>query len=210
MDIRLTSCNVNCFPWSFTAIRQKVAELVNENQTDIITLQGVWCRHPEWAAAFAEHGWTFIRPARESQFAALFGSGLAVAISRRWRLLDSRLYPFISGIDIPGMKGWFRVDLENVARGYPLRLLNVSCQLSLLGGEEIRMAQGRQLTETEKDKTIPTLLTGEFNTDENWFHGFRRQGDCLYPAVQSWTIYTDKDSDSDSDSSWLCRLKIYS
>jgi len=172
----------------------------NQNQIDIIALQGVWCRHPEWTAAFAEHGWTFVRPARESQFAAFFGSGLAVAISSRWRLLDSRLYPFISGIDIPGMNGWFRVDLENVARGYHVRLLNVSCQLSLLGGEEIRMAQSRQLTETEIERNLPTLLTGEFNTDENWFHGFRRQGNCLYPAVQSWIIQEM------ADSIQLCRL----
>jgi len=206
MDIRLTSCNVNCFPWSFTPIRQKVAELIG--RSEIVALQGVWCRHPEWTAAFAEHGWTLVRPARESQFVAIFGSGLAVAFSGRWRLLDSRLYPFLSGVDFPGIKGWFRVDLENVARGYPLRLLNASCQIqmTLLGGEEIRMAQGRQLTETETERDLPTLLTGELNTDENWFRGFRRQGNCLYPARQAWTIYTD----TDLDSSWLCQLNVYS
>jgi hypothetical protein len=200
MDIRLTSCNVNCFPWSFTPIRQKVAELIGSNE--IIALQGVWCRHPEWTAAFAEHGWTLVRPARESQFVAIFGSGLAVAFSGRWRLLDSRLYPFLSGIDFPGIKGWFRVDLENVARGYPLRLLNASCQTTLLQinwAEEIRMAQGRQLTETETEHDLPTLLTGEFNTDENWFRGFRRQGNCLYPARQAWII-------QGGDQIWQCRL----
>lgn len=200
MDIRLTSCNVNCFPWSFTPIRQKVAELIAQNE--IVTLQGLWSRHPEWTAAFAEHGWTLIRPARESQFAAIFGSGLAVAFSGRWRLLDSRLYPFLSGVDFPGIKGWFRVDLENIARGYPLRLLNASCQTTLLQlnwAEEIRMAQGRQLTETETERDLPTLLTGEFCTDENWFRGFRRQGNCLYPATQSWII-------QGSDQIWRCRL----
>lgn len=194
MDIRLTSCNVNCFPW-FQGIRQKVAELIQQNE--IIALQGLWCRHSEWTAALAEHGWTLVRPARESQFAAIFGSGLAVAFSGRWRLLDSRLYPFLSGIDFPGIKGWFRVDLES--RGYPLRLLNVSCHLTLLGGEEIRMAQGQQLTETETERNMPTLLMGEFCTDENWFRGFRRQGNCLYPATQSWII-------QGSDQVWQCRL----
>jgi len=198
MDIRLTSCNVNCFPW-YQGIRQKVAELIHQNE--IIALQGLWCRHPEWTAAFADHGWTLVRPARESQFVAIFGSGLAVAFSGRWRLLDSRLYPFLSGTDFPGIKGWFRVDLENVARDYPLRLLNASCQIqmTLLGGEEIRMAQGRQLTETEKERDLPILLTGEFCTDENWFRGFRRQGNCLYPATQSWII-------QGSDQIWRCRL----
>lgn len=196
MDIRLTSCNVNCFPW-YQGIRQKVAELIQQNE--IIALQGLWCRHPEWIAAFSEHGWTLVRPARESQFVAIFGSGLAVAFSGRWRLLDSRLYPFLSGVDFPGINGWFRVDLENVARGYPLRLLNVSCQPTLLGGEEIRMAQGQQLTETEKERDLPTLLTGEFCTDENWFRGFRRNGNCLYPATQSWIIHG-------SDQIWQCRL----
>ena len=195
MDIRLTSCNVNCFPW-YQGIRQKVAELIQQNE--IIALQGLWCRHPEWVAAFSEHGWTLVRPARESQFVAIFGSGLAVAFSGRWRLLDSRLYPFLSGVDFPGINGWFRVDLENVARGYPLRLLNVSCQPTLLG-EEIRMSQGQQLTETEKERDLPTLLTGEFCTDENWFRGFRRNGNCLYPATQSWII-------QGSDQIWRCRV----
>jgi hypothetical protein len=203
MDLCLVSCNVECYPWSSISIRQKVAELIHQNE--IIALQGVWCRHSEWVAAFSEHGWTLVRPARESQFVSIFGSGLAVAFSGRWRLLDSRLYPFLSGTDFPGIKGWFRVDLENVARGYPLRLLNASCQQALLGGEEIRMAQGQQLTQTEGENIdqIPTLLTGEFCTDENWFRGFRKTvTGCLYPARQAWIIQESLTKNQ----GWRCRL----
>jgi hypothetical protein len=203
MDIRLTSCNVNCYPWSFTPIRQKVTELIDQNE--IIALQGLWSRYPEWTAAFAEHGWTLVRPARESHFATILGSGLAVAFSGRWRLLDSRMFPFMAGMDLMGIKGWFRVDLEAVARGYPLRLLNVSCQMTLLGGEEIRMAQGQQLTQTEGENIdqIPTLLTGEFCTDENWFRGFRKTvTGCLYPARQAWIIQESLTKNQ----GWRCRL----
>jgi hypothetical protein len=202
MDLRLISHNVECYPWSSISIRQKVAILIQN--ANIIALQGVWCRHPEWTTSFAEHGWTFVRPARESHFAAIFGTGLAVAFSERWHLQDSRLYPFTAGIDLFSVKGWYRVDLIDLQTGIPIRLLNVSCQTTMLWvdwAEEIRMAQSRQLTESETERNLPTLLMGEFNTTENWFRGFRLSAGCGYPANQTWIIYEGPGP------SWLCKFR---
>ena len=203
MDFRLITYNVHGFPWTQTPIKQIVAWLVKNS--DLAALQEVWCRHTEWAAAFASHGWVFLRPARESHFASVFGSGLAYAWPRsRWQLQDARFYPFLRciGIDIMVSKGWFRVDLLT-PDGRPVRILNTHMQadLDLIGSyfteltEGVRMIQARQLIETEipllRQQPAPTLLVGDINTGQNWFSGFQLFpgsgiDHCGHPTGQPW------------------------
>jgi len=209
MDFRLITYNVHGFPWIDTPIKQIVAWLVKN--TDIAALQEVWCRHTEWAAAFAAHGWVFLRPARESHFASVFGSGLAYAWpSNRWQLQDARFYPFLRciGIDVFVTKGWFRVDLAT-PEGAHVRILNTHMQadIDLVGPylidrtDEVRMVQARQLVETEmpllRRCPIPLLLVGDINTGENWFPGFRLFSGpgidhCGHPEEQTWQLLTNR------------------
>ena len=175
----LTTYNVHCFPWTSPAIRDIVAWIVLHSGTDIVTLQEIWCRHDEWSAAFAAHGWTFARPARESHIATLFGSGLATAwSSTKWRLTDSRFYPFLEsiGLDQLTAKGWFRTDLQQ-STGAHMRLINTHMQADydIYGGElrhvteAIRRRQVIQLLAVENTTHLPTLVVGDMNTDNCWF-----------------------------------------
>ena len=177
----LTTYNVHCFPWTSPAIRDIVAWIVQHSGTDIVALQEIWCRHDEWSAAFAAHGWTFARPARERHIATLFGSGLATAWpAAKWRLTDSRFYPFLesSGLDQLTAKGWFRTDLHQRHTGAALRLINTHMQADYdIYGEEfrhvteaIRRRQVAQIVSTETARIpTPTLVVGDMNTANCWF-----------------------------------------
>ena len=178
----LTTYNVHCFPWTTPAIHNIVTWIVNHSSTDIVALQEIWCRHDEWSAAFAAHGWTFARPAREAHIASLFGSGLATAWpAAKWRLLDSRFYPFLeaSGLDILVSKGWFRVELQQVTTSNSIRLINTHMQADydIYGGnlrhitETIRKHQVAQLIDVEQTTSLPILVTGDMNTGNCWFLG---------------------------------------
>jgi endonuclease/exonuclease/phosphatase family metal-dependent hydrolase len=178
----LTTYNVHCFPWTSPAIHDIVAWIVMHSGTDLAALQEVWCRHDEWSTAFAAYGWTFARPAREAHIATLFGSGLVVAWpAAKWRLTDSRFYPFLeaSGLDTLVSKGWFRVELQQVSTGAPLRLINTHMQsdYDLVGfkfrhiTDIIRRRQVAQLIAVESAARLPTLVTGDMNTDNCWFPG---------------------------------------
>ncbi len=178
----LTTYNVHCFPWTSPAIRDIVAWIVLYSGTDIIALQEIWCRHDEWSAAFAAHGWTFARPAREGHIATLFGSGLATAWSAaKWRITDSRFYPFLesTGLDQLTAKGWFRTELQQQHTGASLRLVNTHMQADYdIYGRElryvteaIRRRQVTQLLAVENTTHLPTLVVGDMNTDNCWFPG---------------------------------------
>jgi endonuclease/exonuclease/phosphatase family metal-dependent hydrolase len=179
---RLASYNVKCFPWCSVPIKEIVQWITQH--ADIVALQEVWCQHALWSTAFTAHGWTFLRPARESHFAAVFGSGLAVAWrSDIWQLSDARLYPYLSavGFDALVTKGWFRVELKQRKTGAPLRLIDTHMQsdyevcdeLWRPIAEPVRMAQALQLYETEsRMPPIPTLIIGDMNTEMCWIHGY--------------------------------------
>jgi endonuclease/exonuclease/phosphatase family metal-dependent hydrolase len=183
MRIRLTTYNVHCFPWTAPAIRDIVAWVVSHS--DIVALQEIWCRHAEWSAAFAAHGWIFARPARENHIAAVFGSGLAIAWRAAvWRLTDNRFYPFeeSSGLDQFVIKGWFRVELQLIAAPTnTLRLINTHMQSDYdVYGQELRhlteAIRHRQVTQllAVEQRTLPpmpTLVMGDMNTDNCWFPG---------------------------------------
>lgn len=188
---KLTTYNVHCFPWTTPAIRDIVTWVVSNS--DIVSLQEIWCRHAEWSAAFAAHGWTFARPARENHIAAVFGSGLATAWrAAAWQLTDSRFYPFLdsSGLDQLVAKGWFRVELQSTtAPTDTLRLINTHMQsdYDVYGRElrhiteAIRRQQVAQLfaVESRTLPPMPTLVMGDMNTDNCWFPG----GWMTAPAV---------------------------
>lgn len=185
MDLRLASYNVRCFPWplSNTDIVAIVSWLCDH--TDVAALQEVWCRFPEWTAAFLARGWTFLRPTREGHIASALGSGLAVAFrTGDWTVADSRLYPFLSavGLDALVTKGWFRVELRSATSGKPFRLINTHMQsdydlcdeLWRPISEPVRMAQALQLATVERRlPAIPTLLLGDWNTEDCWLPGGR-------------------------------------
>jgi len=171
---RLVTYNVNSAPWTATPIKQIVAWLVTH--ADIAAIQAVWCRHTEWSAAFASHGWVFLQPARESHFASFFGSGLAVAWpSGRWTLQDARLYPFLHtiGLDRIFNKSWFRVDLLSNSNARPLRLINAQIQeeISWLGHycqnitRTVRELQSQQLYDIEmrmlRNRHTPTIIASD-------------------------------------------------
>jgi endonuclease/exonuclease/phosphatase family metal-dependent hydrolase len=175
---RILCYNVCGFPWYRTPIREIVA-WVTAN-ADIVALQEVWCRHAEWAAAFAAAGWTFQRPPRENQIMGLFSSGLAVAWRpSEWISSDARFYPFLAavGFDQLATKGWMRVELRHVRTGAPLRIINTHMQSDYEVCDElwqhisdpIRMAQARELRTVEaRLPPVPTLVVGDFNTHECW------------------------------------------
>jgi hypothetical protein len=181
MRLRLVSYNVKGFPWSSPPIQQIVDWAVRSS--DVIVLQEVWSRHRLWSSAFSSHGWTFIKPPRETHIVGVFGSGLAVAWrSTDWSMSDARLYPFLSavGFDSWVTKGWFRVELIHRATGLPLRLINTHMQsdyevcdeLWRPIAEPVRMAQALQLMETERRMPdSPTLIVGDMNTEMCWMSG---------------------------------------
>ena len=180
MDLRLASYNVRCFPWplSNTDISGIVTWLCNH--ADVAALQEVWCRFPEWATAFQNRGWTFLRPSHEGHISSALGSGLALAFrTGDWTVADSRMYPFLSAVGLDSLvtKGWFRVELRSAASGKPFRLINTHMQsdydlfdeLWRPISEPIRMAQALQLATVEQRlPVIPTLLLGDWNTEHCW------------------------------------------
>jgi endonuclease/exonuclease/phosphatase family metal-dependent hydrolase len=177
---RLVTYNIRCFPWFSPPIKEIVDWITRH--ADIVALQEVWTRHSSIAAAFAAKGWSFIRPPRESHFASIFGSGLAIAWrSDCWSVTDSRFYPYLSavGFDAFVVKGWFRVEFRDRRTGRALRLINTHMQsdyeicdeLWRPIAEPVRMAQAVQLMETEaRIPRIPTLMVGDMNTEMCWFH----------------------------------------
>jgi hypothetical protein len=186
MDIRVASYNVRCFPWFSPPIHNIVGWIVKH--CTVVGLQEIWCRHGAWAAAFAAHGWTFLRPPRESHIAGMFGSGLAFAWrSDAWALNDSRFYPYLSavGFDALVAKGWFRVELRDVRTANSVRIINTHMQadyeicdeLWRPIAEPVRMAQASQLAETESRvqaySPMPTLIMGDMNTEMCWFPNCR-------------------------------------
>lgn len=201
MRVKLVSYNVKCFPWTSPPIREMVQWMTQRSGADVVALQEIWCRQGTWAAAFAAHGWSFVRPARESHITGLFGSGLAIAWrNSAWRITDARFYPYISAIGLDGFvtKGWFRVELARVnnssqqqgvsskpleladQHGSQLRLINTHMQsdyevcddLWRPIAEPVRMAQALQLMEVEaRMPRKPTLICGDMNTEMCWFQG---------------------------------------
>jgi endonuclease/exonuclease/phosphatase family metal-dependent hydrolase len=178
MDFRLASYNVKCFPWLTTPI-QEIVDWITQ-ASDIVCLQEVWSKHALWSSAFAAKGWQFLRPARESHIAGVFGSGLAIAWKPHlFRVLEARLYPYLSavGFDALVAKGWFHVEFQHVS-GRTLRLLNTHMQsdyeicddLWRPIAEPVRMAQALQMIETERRlPPRPTLIVGDMNTEMCWF-----------------------------------------
>lgn len=180
----LTTYNIHCFPWTNPAIKDIVAWIIQHSGTDIAALQEVWHRHDEWAAAFAAHGWSVAHPAREGHIATIFGSGLMVAWStRKWRLTDSRFYPFLeaTGTDQLAAKGWFRTEFQQIRTRARLRLINTHMQSDYDVWsrplrpitETVRRIQVAQLleVETRTQPELPTLVVGDMNTDQCWFPG---------------------------------------
>jgi len=171
----LISYNVNGFPWLSPSIKEIVAWIVQT--CNIAALQEVWSNHATWSAAFAAHGWVFLRPAREQHFATLFGSGLAFAWDpKRWALQEARFYPFLatSGLDIMLARGWFQAELIGVA-GQSVRIINTHLQADLDAIEHLtkrysdiaRKQQARQLLAClNAQPQKPTLIVGDFNTEQ--------------------------------------------
>jgi endonuclease/exonuclease/phosphatase family metal-dependent hydrolase len=211
MDIRIITYNVHCFPWIATPIKEIVTWIVRNG--DVAALQEVWYRHTEWAAAFAAHGWVFLKPAREAHFATVFGSGLALVMPGSWQVQDARFYPFLrsAGLDSLVVKGWFRVDLRD-PRGRPLRIINTHMQanLDLVGlpdyTERIRKAQARQITDSVSDSM--TIVVGDMNTGENLFKDFNlirgtELDHCAIPVGSPWSVKARVGSEADSWSDHL-------
>jgi endonuclease/exonuclease/phosphatase family metal-dependent hydrolase len=182
--VNLVSYNVHCFPWTAPAIHDIVNWIIANS--DIVALQEIWCRHAEWSAAFAAHGWTFARPAREHHIATLFGSGLAIAWnSQKWQLTDTstRFYPFVdsTGLDQLVSKGWFRIELyqKQSQKKRTLRLINTHMQSDYdiyhqefrHITEAVRRRQVAQLVAIEHHTVpnLPTLVVGDMNTERCWF-----------------------------------------
>ena len=215
MRVRLATYNVKGFPWTAPPIQSIVHWITGRSGVEIVALQEIWCRHTAWASAFAAAGWSFIRPPREHHIAGVFGSGLAIAWrSAAWKLTDARFYPYLSavGFDSFATKGWFRAELRDLRTGTPLRLINTHMQsdyevcddLWRPIAEPVRMAQALQLTETEaRMPPMPTLITGDFNTEVCWlsecryltahagptFPGTNQVLDhCAAPATQPWKL----------------------
>ena len=180
MRVKLVSYNVKCFPWTSPPIRDMVQWMTQRSGATIVALQEVWCRQGTWAAAFAAHGWSFVRPARESHITGIFSSGLAIAwLNTSWRLTEARFYPYISAIGLDSFvtKGWFRIELTD-KKGHTLRLINTHMQsdyevcddLWRPIAEPVRMAQALQLADVEaRMPPLPTLICGDMNTEMCWF-----------------------------------------
>jgi endonuclease/exonuclease/phosphatase family metal-dependent hydrolase len=199
MDIRIITYNVHCFPWIATPIKEIAAWIVRNG--DIAALQEVWYRHTEWAAAFAAHGWVLLKPARESHFATVFGSGLALVYpSRSWQVQDARFYPFLrsAGLDSLVVKGWFRVDLLD-PQGRPIRIINTHMQadIDLVGHlcpdytGRLRKSQARQLMDSVSGSA--PIVIGDMNTGEHLFNGFSlihgtKLDHCAVPVGGPWSV----------------------
>jgi endonuclease/exonuclease/phosphatase family metal-dependent hydrolase len=221
MDLPLISYNVNAFPWVLPAppIKDIVAWIVRT--CSLTALQEVWANHAAWSAAFAAHGWVFLRPAREQHFASVFGSGLAFAWNpTRFSLQDARFYPFLatSGLDIMLVRGWFQAELMNSA-GQSIRIVNTHLQADLdiiesftkRFSDVARKQQARQLMAClEKQEQKPTLIVGDMNTEQSLFGSYPYLGSdtVTYPAtgrvfdrcvgIGPWTlkshrVFDDKD-----------------
>ena len=175
MDLRLLTYNVNGLPWIRTPIQSIVPWIVRSG--NLVALQEIWTNHSDWAAAFAAHGWSFIRPSREHHFATLFGSGLAFAWpSGRWTLREARQYPFLDRtiFDMFAVKSWFQLDLVDPLTQTPFRIVNTHMQSDLDYLERfthphvhnVRMRQARQLVAALRlQSPRPTLIVGDINTE---------------------------------------------
>jgi len=192
----LLSYNVNAFPWILPSspIKDIVAWII---QTCSITaLQEIWTNHAAWSAAFAAHGWVFLRPTREQHFASIFGSGLAFAwCPKRWSLQEARFYPFLahSGLDMMLVRGWFQADLVDPA-GSSARIVNTHLQADIDVIEHLtkrysdiaRKQQSRQLVNSlQRQLPKPTLIVGDMNTEQELFEPYPYLGSdtVTYPAT---------------------------
>ena len=175
MDLRLISYNMNGFPWIDTHIKDVVKWVVEHG--NLVAFQEIWIDHAKWAAAFAVHGWSFLRPARENHFAALYGSGLAFAWpNKRWILHDARQYPFLDtgSIEIFVIKGWFQLEITDTRTNKKFRIINTHMlsdidyleHLMHSYSHTIRMKQARQLLMTlQQQVKRPTLIVGDLNSE---------------------------------------------
>jgi endonuclease/exonuclease/phosphatase family metal-dependent hydrolase len=205
MDLRLISYNVHCFPWIPVDIKAIVNWIVRNG--DIVALQEVWHRHNEWSAAFAAHGWVFVKPVRETHVASLFGSGLAYAWpqeSAKWLLQDALQYPFLDAIGLDSLvtKGWFAIDLIHLETKQTLRLINTHLQADIdlfpsvfkVHTERVRRAQARQMCAHHTTPGKPTLLVGDMNTLNAIFPDYApfpvepRIDACFHPKGQAWQL----------------------
>lgn len=174
----LIAYSVNGLPWTTVPIKQIVARIVEAG--NIVALQEVWANHGAWSAAFAAHGWVFLRPAREQHIASLFGSGLAFAwCPTAWRAQEARFYPFLahSGLDILLARGWFQAEFVTPA-GRTVRIVNTHLQtdLDLLKplthrfSDVARGQQARQLVGAlGRQPRRPTLIVGDTGTEQEMF-----------------------------------------
>jgi endonuclease/exonuclease/phosphatase family metal-dependent hydrolase len=189
----LLSYNVNAFPWLFPPIKDIVAWIVQTCK--VAALQEVWSNHAAWSAAFAAHGWVFLRPSREQHFATLFGSGLAFAWNpTHLSLQEARFYPFLatSGLDIVLARGWFQAELLDSA-GKCIRIINTHLQADLDVIENFtkrysditRKQQARQLlTYLNAQPQKSTLIIGDFNTEQDLFGPpLTKDKKVTYPAT---------------------------
>jgi len=194
----LLTYNVNAFPWplSPSPIKDIVTWIVRTCK--VAALQEVWANHAAWSAAFAAHGWVFLRPAREQHFASLFGSGLAFAwCPKHFSLQEARFYPFLehSGLDIMLVRGWFQAELVDSV-GRSVRIVNTHLQADLdvletftkRYSDIVRKQQARQLLlclQKQKQKQKPTLIVGDMNTEQELFDPYLYLGskDVTYPAT---------------------------
>lgn len=176
MDLQLITYNINGLPWIRTPIQSIVPWIVRSG--NLVALQEIWTNHADWAAAFAAHGWSFIRPSREHHFATLFGSGLAFAWpTGRWTLREARQYPFLDRtmFDIFATKGWFQLELVDALTQNSFRIANTHMQSDVDYIERfthphvhnVRMRQARQLVAALKlQPQKPTLIVGDINTEK--------------------------------------------
>lgn len=181
--IHVMTYNIRCFPWTRPPLHE-IVRWITQN-TEIVALQEVWCRHREVTSLFAAHGWVFLRPQHETHIAGVFGSGLAIAWRPdRWSLTDSRFYPYLSAVGFDSLvaKGWFRAEFSQRSTGAPLRIINTHMQsdyevcdeLWRPIAEPVRMAQALQMCEVEaRLPQTPTLILGDMNTEMCWLSGFR-------------------------------------
>ena len=192
----LISYNVNAFPWIQCPIKDIVAWIVHT--CSLTALQEVWTNHAAWSAAFAAHGWVFLRPAREQHFATLFGSGLAFAWNpTHWSLQEARFYPFLatSGLDIMLARGWFQAELMD-STGRCVRIVNTHLQADVDVIEQFtkrysdvtRKQQARQLLtclQKQTKQSKPTLIVGDFNTEQELLGPhFETDKKPTYPATE--------------------------
>ena len=187
----LISYNVNGFPWIPSPIKDIVSWIVQTSS--VAALQEIWTNHSAWSAAFAAHGWVFLRPAREQHFASLFGSGLAVAWDpKRFSLQEARFYPFLASLDILLVRGWFQVELM-APSGKAVRIVNTHMQAEIevftkRYSDVARKQQARQLfTSLKQQPSKPTLIVGDMGTD---ISALDRIGHGV--SLKSHRVFSDK------------------